>query len=99
GAVAAFVQCVLAWYGLRRGRALRASRLGRWNGILYFVPPGIDILIRLGVDGLQPLLPLLVWGLVLSTLVSMGGRLWVLRAPPQRAPGSLAGERKDRSPR
>jgi phosphatidylglycerophosphate synthase len=96
---AAFVQYVLDSYWLHHGRALRGSRLGRWNGILYFVPPAIDILVRLGLDGLQLLLPLVTWGLVLSTLASMGGRLWVLRAPPQGAPGSLAGGRGGPSPR
>ena len=96
---AAFVQYVLDSYWLYHGRALRANRLGRWNGILYFVPPAIEIAIRLGLEGLQPLLPLLVWGLVLSTLASMGGRLWALRAQLRRSPGSLAGERKGLSPR
>jgi CDP-diacylglycerol--glycerol-3-phosphate 3-phosphatidyltransferase len=95
---AAFVQYVLDSYWLHRGRALRASRLGRWNGVLYFVPPAIDILIRLGLDGLRPLLPLLAWGLVLSTLASMGARLWVLRAPPRTVPGSHAGGRRGPSP-
>ena len=96
---AAFLQYVADSYWLHRGRTLRTSRLGRYNGILYFVPLGGDILVRLGLDGLRPLVELLGWGLVASTLVSMGERLWALRALSRRAPGSLAGEREDPSPR
>jgi len=94
---AAFAQYGVDSYWLHHRRALRTSRLGRWNGILYFAPLGGDILIRLGLDGLQPLLTLLVWGLVVSTVVSMGERLGAVRALPRRAPASPAGERRDPS--
>jgi len=75
----AFVQYVLDSKSLA-GRELRASFLGRWNGILYFVPLGIvvtrdalglawpaDSVVRdLGV------------ALVISTIVSMADRAWNL---------------------
>jgi len=75
---AAFGQYVIDSYCLHRQRQLRMSQLGRYNGIFYFVPLGGDILIRLGLDFLTPLLPLVVWMLVLSTALSMLDRLAVL---------------------
>jgi len=96
---AAFVQYVVDSYWFHRGRSLRTSRLGRWNGILYFAPLGGDVLIRLGVSGLQPVLPLLAWALVVSTVLSMGERLWAVTALRRRAPGSLASETGDPSRR
>jgi CDP-diacylglycerol--glycerol-3-phosphate 3-phosphatidyltransferase len=96
---AAFIQYVADSYWLHRGRTLRTSRLGRYNGILYFAPLGGDILIRLGLTFLQPLLTLLVWILVVSTLISMAERLRAVRALSRRARGSPAGEREDPSPR
>lgn len=94
---AAFVQYVVDSYWLHRGRSLRTSRLGRWNGILYFAPLVGDIVIRLGMSALQPVLTLLVWALVVSTVVSMAERLWAVTGLRRRAPGSLAGETGDRS--
>ena len=76
---AAFSQYVIDSYWLHRRLKLRGSKLGRYNGMLYFVPTIMDILIRLGVRFLQPLLTILVWGLVISTLVSMGQRLFFSR--------------------
>ena len=90
---AAFIQYVADSYWLHHGRVLRTSRLGRYNGILYFAPLGGDILVRLGPSDLEPLLTLVVWGLVVSTLVSMGERAWAVRALLQRAPASRAGGR------
>jgi phosphatidylglycerophosphate synthase len=86
---AAFSQYVIDSYWIHRQSKLRGSKLGRYNGMLYFVPPCMDILIRLGVRFLQPLLTILVWVLVLSTLVSMGQRLTFRRLPehfPSRSP-------------
>jgi len=86
---AAFSQYVIDSYWIHRQSKLRGSKLGRYNGMLYFVPPCMDILIRLGVRSLQPLLTLLVWILVLSTLVSMSQRLMFSRLPehlPSRSP-------------
>ena len=85
---AAFAQYVIDSYWIHRKVKLRGSKLGRYNGILYFVPSFIDILIRMGVRFLDPLLTILVWMLVLSTLVSMGQRLMFRNLPehlPSRA--------------
>jgi len=76
---AAFSQYVIDSYWIHRQSKLRGSKLGRYNGMLYFVPPVADILIRLGARFLQPLLTILVWGLVLSTLVSMAQRARMFR--------------------
>jgi len=97
--VAAFAQYVADSYWLHRGQSLRTSRLGRWNGILYFVPLVGDILIRLGWSGLRPVLTLLVWTLVVSTVVSMGERLWAVRGLRRTARASLAAGTGDRSRR
>ena len=82
---AAFAQYFIDSYWIHRRRKLRGSKLGRYNGILYFVPTIVDSLIRLGVHFLQPLLTILVWLLVLSTLVSMGQRLMLRSSPEQLA--------------
>jgi CDP-diacylglycerol---glycerol-3-phosphate 3-phosphatidyltransferase len=71
----AFAQYVIDSYWIHRQTKLRWSKLGRYNGILYFVPSCMDILIRMGLRFLHPLLTILVWMLVLSTLISMGQRL------------------------
>jgi CDP-diacylglycerol--glycerol-3-phosphate 3-phosphatidyltransferase len=97
--VAAFAQYVADSYWLARGQSLRGSRLGRWNGILYFAPLVGDILIRLGWTWLQATVTLLVWALVASTLVSMGERLLGLRALRRTARESLAAGTGDRSRR
>jgi phosphatidylglycerophosphate synthase len=76
---AAFAQYVIDSYWGHRQGGLRKSQLGRYNGILYYVPLWGDILIRMGLRFLQPFLTLLVWLLVLSTLVSMGQRLMFRR--------------------
>jgi len=78
---AAFAQYVIDSYWIHRHAKLRGSKLGRYNGILYFVPPIMDILIRMGLGFLQPLLSILVWLLVATTLVSMVQRLMLRRAP------------------
>lgn len=85
--VAAFSQYVIDSYWIHGRRKLRGSKLGRYNGILYFVPTIMDALIRMGVLFLQPLLTILVWLLVLSTLVSMGQRLMLRSSPEQLAGG------------
>jgi phosphatidylglycerophosphate synthase len=86
---AAFAQYVIDSYLVHGLSSLRKSQLGRYNGILYFVPLFMDILIRMGLHFLHPLLTLLVWVLVLSTLVSIGQRLMfkrVLKELPSRPP-------------
>ncbi len=87
--VAAFSQYVIDSYWIHRHSKLRGSKLGRYNGMLYFVPTCMEIVIRLGARFLQPLLTALVWALVLSTLVSMGQRLMFSRLSehlPARSP-------------
>ncbi len=74
----AFTQYVVDSYWLHRQRQLRMSQLGGWNGILYFVPLGGDILIRLGLGFLEPLLFPVCVALVISTLLSIGDRLAAL---------------------
>jgi len=83
--VIAFSQYVLDSYFLHREKQLRMSRLGRWNGILYFVPLVIIALARLPVaSGLEP--PLLAlaaavgWLLVLSTVASIADRALAVKA-------------------
>jgi phosphatidylglycerophosphate synthase len=60
------------------GRPLRASAIGRWNGISYFVLIGIPVVRdALGWSWPGPLgVALLGWLLVASTLVSMADRGW-----------------------
>src|ERR1700686_1068846 len=82
---AAFAQYVIDSYWVHRQTKLRGSKLGRYNGILYFVPSIMDILIRMGLRFLAPLLTLLFWLLVLSTLVSMAQRL-MFRGLPEQLP-------------
>ena len=87
--VAAFSQYVIDSYWIHRQTKLRGSKLGRYNGMLYFVPTCMEIVIRLGARFLQPLLTLLLWVLVVSTLISMGQRLMFSRLPehlPARSP-------------
>src|ERR1700675_3399399 len=78
--VAAFSQYVIDSYWIHRHTKLRGSKLGRYNGILYFAPPCVEIVVRLAVHWLQPLLTVFLWLLVLSTLVSMGQRLMLSRS-------------------
>ena len=64
------------------GRPLRASALGRWNGIAYFVLLGIPV-VRDGLGiGWPPsvLVGAIAWALVATTLVSMATRLQALLA-------------------
>ncbi len=86
--VAAFSQYVIDSYWIHRHAKLRGSKLGRYNGMLYFVPTCMEIVIRLGGRFLQPLLTGLIWALVLSTLVSMGQRLMFSRLPEHLPAGS-----------
>lgn len=79
--VAAFSQYVIDSYWIHRHSKLRGSKLGRYNGMMYFVPTCMEIVIRLGAQFLQSLLTVLVWALVLSTLVSMGQRLRLSTLP------------------
>jgi len=82
----AFTQYVLDSYFLHREKQLRMSRLGRWNGILYFVPLVIIALARLpggsGVAGaLLAMASVVGWALVLSTMASIVDRALAVRLP------------------
>ena len=69
--VIAFTQYVLDSYLLFRDKQLRMSFLGRWNGILYFVPLVIIAFSRLLSGGnLENLLLALVYWLGLTLLLS-----------------------------
>jgi hypothetical protein len=86
----AFAQYVLDSYFLHRRKALRMSRLGRRNGILYFVPLVVLALAWLprtptGVrEALAGLGAVASWALVLSTLVSIADRALAVAKPQPR---------------
>ncbi|MDH3207981.1 MAG: CDP-alcohol phosphatidyltransferase family protein [Gemmatimonadota bacterium] len=87
--VVAFTQYVLDSYILGRMKRLRMSKLGRWNGILYFVPLVVIALARLpvpsGVAESLSLLALFVsWLLVISTVASIIDR--AVASIPKPAP-------------
>ena len=92
---AAFAQYVADSHWWHRGSTLRASALGRWNGVFYFAPLVGDVLVRLGLGVLRPAVTVVAWALVASTLVSMGDRLLALT----RARASHAGGTRGRPPR
>ena len=77
--VVAFSQYVLDSYLLFRQKHLRMSYLGRWNGILYFVPLVAVAMARL--ESLAPVAPLVLtlttgfgYVLIVSTLASIADR-------------------------
>ncbi len=68
------------------GRPLRASRLGRWNGIAYYVLVAVPVVrnaLGLAWPGLGWIRPF-AWTLVASTLASMLDRALALRQPAAR---------------
>ncbi|MFT6520102.1 MAG: phosphatidylglycerophosphate synthase [Candidatus Azotimanducaceae bacterium] len=75
----AFIQYLLDSQALQ-GLSLRASRLGRYNGICYFVLAGWLVIQRgLGIELLSDTILLVAgWCLVISTLASMADRLLTL---------------------
>jgi phosphatidylglycerophosphate synthase len=81
---AAFAQYTLDSRALA-GQRLRASALGRWNGIAYFVLLGTPVIRNaLGIDWpAHGLVRTLAWLLVVSTLVSMLDRLRALLRSPR----------------
>lgn len=84
---AAFTQYVVDSYWIHRHRTLRPSRLGRYNGMLYFAPLAGDIAVRSGASLLQPLVTALAWMLVASTLLSIGERLVLARRRREQLAG------------
>lgn len=80
---AAFTQYVLD-SRVVSGRPLRASQIGRWNGIAYYVLVAVPIyrdLLALAVPG-PAWIRAAGWLLVVSTLVSMADRLQARRRAP-----------------
>jgi phosphatidylglycerophosphate synthase len=82
--VIAFGQYAGDSYFLHRQKKLRMSRLGRWNGILYFVPLVVLALSRLplpaGMAGsLTGLATVVSWLLVLTTVASIVDRAVAVR--------------------
>ena len=68
-----------------RGQALRASVLGRYNGIGYFVVLGIAVIgtaLNLPAVLLGSIVPAMAWLLVGTTLVSMLDRFLAYRKAP-----------------
>jgi phosphatidylglycerophosphate synthase len=80
GIALAFAQYVLDSHLLHREPGLRMSRIGRWNGVLYFVPLGGVCLADLGVPGLETATRMTAWLLVATTALSIGDRLLAARS-------------------
>lgn len=80
----AFSQYAADSYVWHREGQLRMSVLGRWNGIFYFLPLGLDSAARLGAPGLREAATLVAWTLVLTTCVSIADRALSLRASRPR---------------
>ncbi len=78
-AITSFVQYVWDSKALS-GAPLRASLLGRWNGIGYYAIVG-TVVVRQALDlswPSQPWISIAAWGLVISTLLSMCDRAYAL---------------------
>jgi CDP-diacylglycerol---glycerol-3-phosphate 3-phosphatidyltransferase len=80
----AFAQYVVDSYWLHRAGELRMSGLGRWNGVLYFVPLGGALLVELGARSLAAPNRWIAWLLIGSSVVSIADRALSLR---RAAPG------------
>ena len=83
--VVAFSQYVLDSRLVHRQKRLRMSALGRWNGILYYVPLVIVALARIdwlsGLSGpLLTMVNLLAYALLLSTILSILDRALATRS-------------------
>jgi len=76
----AFLQYALDSRALA-GRPLRASRLGRWNGIAYFALLGVPLVRDAALPGWPPpgAVAAAGWLLVVATLVSMADRVLARR--------------------
>ena len=78
-AISSFVQYVWDSKALS-GAPLRASVLGRWNGIGYYVVVG-TVVIKQALELTWPgqlLISSIAWAFVISTLLSMGDRAYAL---------------------
>lgn len=83
--VVAFTQYVLDSYFLHRQRQLRMSYLGRWNGILYFVPLVMITIAALRVPGLGALAEMLVRPFAVLLMVSTVASIVDRAVAPLRA--------------
>ena len=83
--VVAFTQYVLDSYFLHRQRQLRMSYLGRWNGILYFVPLVMITITALRLPGLGELARALVRPFAVLLMVSTVASILDRAAAPLRA--------------
>ena len=72
---AAFLEYALTTLWLRRAGRLRLGALGRWNGVLYFLPVGGVLLLDLGFDFLAPAVAPVAWLLAASSAASLADRL------------------------
>lgn len=78
--VIAFAQYALDSYWLHKRKSLRMSLLGRWNGVLYFVPvllfaaAALDAAPAGLATGLSSLAVLLSWLLIVSSAASIVDR-------------------------
>jgi phosphatidylglycerophosphate synthase len=95
----AFAQYVIDSLWIDRRPELRMSAIGRYNGIFYFVPAGVDIGVRLGLAVLARPNRWLGWLLVATTLISIGDRLLARSSRLSGAPDSPDAGRRDRSSR
>ena len=95
----AFIQYALDSRALA-GRPLRTSRIGRSNGLAYYVLLGFLVLREVVESGDTDSILLygIGWALVLTSLVSMVDRLLAWRSI-QKAPDSHDGEKEGQSPR
>ena len=82
--VVAFTQYVLDSYFLHRQRQLRMSYLGRWNGILYFVPLVMITIAALRIPGLGDLARVLVRPFAVLLMVSTVASILDRAAAPLR---------------
>jgi CDP-diacylglycerol--glycerol-3-phosphate 3-phosphatidyltransferase len=78
--VVAFTQYAIDSYWLHRKGELRMSALGRWNGVLYFVPLFVDVALRLEIALPALALSAIAWVLIASTLASIADRALALRS-------------------
>ena len=83
----AFAQYMLDSDALK-GKPLRASQLGRYNGIAYFVLAGFPVMqLTLGLTPIPfDYFVYLGWGLVITTLISMTDRAVTLYRVRRGAP-------------
>jgi cardiolipin synthase len=95
----AFVQYVVDSYWAHRAGRLRTSSLGRWNGVLYFMPLAGHVIATAGAALLGPAVTVLAWALVATTVLSMADRLWAVMRAGRTARASPAAGTAGRPPR